>query len=239
MEVIPAIDLMNGKAVRLKQGVKETAKVYSNDPVSLAKRFADEGAQWIHVVDLDRAFGTGNNLETISKIAEVNGIKIGVGGGVRSIQNATELVEKGVSRVIVGTAALEPNAIEKLAAKLGKKLWIACDAKDGKIAIKGWEQTTKITVEQLIETVSKLEIGGIIVTDISTDGMQSGISEEFLAKIRKITKLKLTASGGVSSIQDVKHLAEMGFDACIIGRAIYENKVSLREAIQVGGKNAG
>ncbi len=238
MDVIPAIDLMNGKAVRLKQGAKETVKVYSDDPVSLAKRFADEGAQWIHVVDLDRAFGTGNNLETISKIAGVTGIKAEVGGGVRSIEDATELVEKGASRVIIGTVALEPKTLEQFATTLGKRIWIACDAKDGKIAIKGWEQTTKITVAQLIETVSKLEIGGIIVTDILTDGMQSGISEEFLAKIRKKTKLKLTASGGVSSIKDVKRLAQMGFDGCIIGKAIYENKVSLREAIQVGGKNA-
>ncbi len=239
MEAIPAIDLMNGKVVRLKQGVKETAKIYSDDPVTLAKRFRDEGAKWIHVVDLDRAFGTGDNLETISKIAKVPGIKIEVGGGVRNVEDAVELVEKKISRIVIGTAALDPKMLEQFTTKLGKKIWIACDAKDGQVAIKGWKQTTQITIEQLVETVSKLQIGGIIVTDISTDGMQNGISVEFLAKIRKITNVQLIASGGVSSIADVKRLADMGFDGCIIGKAIYEKRILLREAIQVGGKNAG
>lgn len=234
MEVIPAIDIMNGKVVRLKQGAKETAKIYSDNPVSLAKLFQVQGASWLHVVDLDRAFGIGGNLKTISKIAAVPGIKVEAGGGLRSFEDAVGLLERCVGRIVVGTLALEPKALEEFAAKPGKKVWIACDVKNGKIAVKGWKQITEITVEKLLERVSKLDIGGVIVTDISRDGMQKGISEDFLKTIRKITRLPLTASGGISSIEDVKRIAELGFNGCIIGKALYENKLSLREAIEVG-----
>jgi len=234
MEVIPAIDIMNGKAVRLKQGVKETAKVYPDDPVSLAKLFQEQGASWLHLVDLDRAFGIGNNLQIISKIATLPGIKVESGGGIRSFEDVVELLENGADRVVVGTLALKPKAFEEFAAKLGKKVWIACDVKNGQVAAKGWKQTTEITVEKLLERVSQLDIGGVIVTDISRDGMQKGISEEFLKKVRKMTGLPLIASGGISSIGDVKRIAEMGFNGCVIGKALYENNLSLREAIEVG-----
>lgn len=238
MEVIPAIDLMNGKVVRLKQGAKETAKIYSDNPVSLAKLFQVQGASWLHLVDLDRAFGIGDNLTTISRIAAVPGIKVEAGGGLRSFEDAVELLERCVGRIVVGTVALQPKALEEFAAKLGKKVWVACDVKNGQVAVKGWEQATEMTVEKLLERVSKFDIGGVIVTDISRDGMQAGVSEDFLIKIRKKTNLPLIASGGISSIGDVKRIAELGFNGGIIGKALYENKLSLRKAIEVG-KDAG
>ncbi|MDP3741872.1 MAG: HisA/HisF-related TIM barrel protein, partial [Candidatus Micrarchaeota archaeon] len=150
--------------------------------------------------------------------------------------DANELIEKKVSRIVIGTSALDSQILSQFAAKFGQKVWVACDVNNGKIAVKGWTQTSEVTLEQLLEIVSKLEIGGVIVTDISRDGMETGFSQEFVTKVRKMTKLPLIASGGVSSIQDVKTLAKMGFDACIIGKALYENKISLKEAIEVAEK---
>jgi phosphoribosylformimino-5-aminoimidazole carboxamide ribotide isomerase len=230
MQVIPAIDLLEGKAVRLTQGKRETVKVYSSDPLALALDFAKQGAQWLHLVDLDACFGLGSNASAIKQIVSASGASVQTGGGVKSARQAKELCEIGVKRVIVGTAAIDDATIAQMSTAIGESLWIACDVKDGKVAVSGWERKVELTVDELLDRAKALGAGGIIVTDISRDGTAKGISRAFFSAMRQKTSLPLIAAGGIGSLENLRELGGMGYDGAIVGLALYEGNFTYAEA---------
>ncbi len=239
MNVIPAIDLLGGKVARLSQGKRASVLFYSDEPLEVAGEFVAQGAKWLHVVDLDGAFGKANNLAAVGEIACNSGAKLQVGGGIRSVKQAQALFEKGVQRVIVGTAALQESALGEFASRFGKKVWVACDLRQGKLEVKGWTEKTSLSAKEFLARAEGTGVGGAVVTDISRDGGVKGISKKFFTKVRKQTRLELVAAGGVSSAADIRWLAKAGFEGAIVGKALYENKLSLREALEAGGENAG
>ncbi|MBI5176640.1 1-(5-phosphoribosyl)-5-[(5-phosphoribosylamino)methylideneamino]imidazole-4-carboxamide isomerase [Candidatus Micrarchaeota archaeon] len=235
MQVIPAIDLMGGKVVRLRQGNRQSATVYSREPYSVAENFVEQGAGWLHVVDLDAAFGTGNNLDAIREIASLKA-SVQVGGGMRNVGQTREMLCAGAKRIIIGSAATANGKLEKLASDLGERMWVAADVRDGKISINGWKNDSGIPADAFLNRALKAGAGGAVVTDISRDGMVKGISKSFFASVKsKFPNLKLIASGGVSSLDDIKALGQIGYDGAIVGKAIYEGKIDLKNAVGVGG----
>ncbi len=236
MIVIPAIDLKDGKCVRLIQGRKEAVTVYSDDPVSTAKHWVRCGAELLHVVDLDGAFtGEQKNFDVILAIRKSIDIPIQVGGGIRNIERIEKLVSLGIDRTIIGTsAANEPDMVKKACEKFLGKVLVGIDARDGKVAIKGWEE---VTAWGAIEFAKKMEAdgaAGIIYTDIARDGMLSGPNLDAMAKMVKELKIPVIASGGVSSIEDIKNLMKIkNLWGVITGKAIYSGMLDLKEVIQI------
>src|SRR3989339_1267332 len=232
MKIIPAIDLINGKCVRLKQGDYSEQKFYSNNPVEVAKKFEDEGADMIHIVDLDGAKnGSQENFKIIENIVKNVKIPVEVGGGIRDEETILKLLNIGVYRIILGTKALENiEFVKEMIGKFGlEKVIVGVDAKNGFVAIKGWQEISKIKAIDLIKNLEKVSVQTIIYTDIATDGMLKGPNFEEIFKIRSIFKGELVASGGVSCQEDFLKLKEIGSDAVIIGRAVYEGKIGLKE----------
>ncbi|MEK6954341.1 MAG: 1-(5-phosphoribosyl)-5-[(5-phosphoribosylamino)methylideneamino]imidazole-4-carboxamide isomerase [Candidatus Micrarchaeota archaeon] len=229
MEIIPAIDLLEGKVVRLSQGKRESAKVYSDKPIEIAKKFLNEEADRLHIVDLDAAFGTGNNLEVIKGIAKQAGGRIQVGGGIRTIKDGEKLSASGVDRIIIGTTALDLEKLWDFALEFGEKVWVACDVKDGIVYAKGWKEKTEVKVIDFLSELDGLGIGGVVLTDISGDGMLKGASMDFFREAKSAIDLPIIASGGISSVEDVVQLKKIGFNGAIVGKAIYENKISVKE----------
>jgi phosphoribosylformimino-5-aminoimidazole carboxamide ribotide isomerase len=233
MEIIPAIDLLEGKVVRLSQGKRESAKVYSDKPLEIAEKFINEGAERLHIVDLDAAFGTGNNLEMIKGIAKQTEGRIQVGGGIRTVKDGGKLSASGVSRLIIGTSALEEEKLWEFALEFGEKVWVAVDAKEGKVYSKGWKEQTAANALDFLQDLEGIGLGGVILTDISGDGMLKGASMDFFRGARMATSLPLIASGGISSAKDAMMLKKMGFEGAIVGKAIYEKIISVPELIRL------
>ncbi|MBI4853682.1 MAG: 1-(5-phosphoribosyl)-5-[(5-phosphoribosylamino)methylideneamino]imidazole-4-carboxamide isomerase [Acidobacteria bacterium] len=239
MLILPAIDLKNGCCVRLSQGEKEKVKVYDQDPLSVAASFLDSGAEMIHIVDLDGAFsGTiTKNLEIVRRIVLELKALVEFGGGVRDEKTLELLLEIGVSRVILGTIAIEnPKVLNLLAKKYAKHLAIGIDARDGMVATQGWEKTTEVEAISLAKQVKEIGIERVIYTDIAQDGMLQGPNLKMTQKLAQTSKLKITASGGIGKLDDIsdlKALEKDGVDSCIIGKAIYEKRFTLTEAINV------
>ncbi len=235
MQVIPAIDLLGGKVVRLTQGRRETAKAYSKDPLALARDFGKQGAGWLHLVDLDACFGLGSNEISIRKITVLSGARVQVGGGVRNASQAAGLCGLGVERVIAGTATLDDTTLAQMSRAIGERLWIACDVKDGKVAVSGWERQARLTVDELLKRAKTLDAGGVIVTDVSRDGTAKGISRKFFSLMRQKTRLPLIAAGGIGSLDDLRGLAQIGYDGAIVGRALYEGNFTYAQAREAAG----
>ncbi len=236
MLVIPAIDLKDGNCVRLLQGKKDAVTVYSNDPAKTAKRWASEGASLLHIVDLDGAFsGNQKNLEAIIKIREAVDITLEVGGGIRDVGNLLKLFSAGIDRVIIGTAAIEdPEFLAYSCDKYPGKVLIGIDARDGMVAIKGWEEVTKTTATELAKRLEMVGVAGIIYTDIKRDGMLSGPNIEATREMAENTGIPVIASGGISRLEDIKNLMEIGnLWGAITGKAIYSGTLDLGEAIRV------
>jgi len=236
MLVIPAIDLKEGKCVRLLQGKKDTVTTYSNDPAATAKHWESYGAKLLHIIDLDGAFtGDLKNLNAIIKIRKSVKISIQVGGGIRKIGNAINLFSAGIDRIIIGTAAIEdPEFLTDLCRKYPGKVLIGIDAKEGKVAIKGWEEITSLTAKELARRLEIVGAAGIIYTDISRDGMLYGPNIEAVKEIVESVKVPVIASGGVSCIDDIKNLMTIkNLWGVIIGKAIYSGALDLREAIKI------
>jgi len=240
MIVFPAIDLKDGKAVRLKQGDYDQVTQYSDDPLALARRFKQEGAEWIHIVDLDAAkAGSPVHLELIARIAkEVAPVKIQVGGGIRSLEVAKAYFDAGIERVVIGTKAVQDPAF---LASLGKahpgRIALGLDTKAGKIAVQGWTETTGTSIRDYLQTAPLSGVVCLIFTDIARDGMLTGPNVQALQEVARATELPIIASGGVSSLQDIQTLVDL--EDChllgvITGKALYEGNFSLQEAIQVG-----
>ena len=234
MYIYPAIDLYGGKAVRLFKGDYNQMTVYSDDPVSVAKDFAAAGASHIHLVDLEGAkIGRPANLSTIAKIVETTGLFAEVGGGIRGMQTVDSYLGIGVSRVILGTAAVkDPEFLKAALVKYGKKIAVGVDLKDGFVAIKGWTETSGLKAEEFFEKMQNLGVKTIICTDISRDGAMKGANRGLYRDLSAKFGIDLIASGGVSSIEDVTALAAMKLHGAIIGKAYYIGAVDLKEAVE-------
>jgi phosphoribosylformimino-5-aminoimidazole carboxamide ribotide isomerase len=235
MLVIPAIDLKDGQCVRLLQGKKDAVTAYSNDPVATAKMWESYGAKLLHIVDLDGAF-TGNqkNLDAIIKIRKSVKIALQVGGGIRKIGDIMKLFSAGIERIIIGTAAIEePEFLTDSCRKYPGRILTGIDAKDGMVAIRGWEEITSLTARELAKRLEIVGVVGIIYTDIARDGMLIGPNIEATEEIVKSVKIPVIASGGVSCIDDIKNLMKIkNLWGVITGKAIYSGALDLKEAIK-------
>jgi len=235
MLLIPAIDLKNGRCVRLLQGEAAAETVYSDDPASMARSFEDAGAKRLHLVDLDGAFkGKGANLVSIRSILKNISIPVQLGGGLRNAENIEKMFELGVSSVIVGTMAVKnPDVLEEVIKRFtGEKVILGIDARDRKVSIEGWQEGTEIDDVEFALRWKKFGIQRIVFTDIARDGMLSGPNLEALGDFARRTGLKIVASGGVSSMGDLELLKTLevdGVDQVISGKAIYEGKLDLKE----------
>ncbi len=239
MLVIPAIDLLNGRCVRLRQGRKEDITRYDGDPVEVARNFQNEGARWLHVVDLDGAFTEihSPNRKTLHSIVAAVNIPIQFGGGLRDVRVIEEILELGVSRAVIGTLAVEsPETVATLINLFGSdRLAIGIDAKHGRLMTHGWEQAESLEALAFAKAVAQAGVKRIVYTDVARDGMFEGPNVEATCEIARKSGLRVTASGGVSSLDDIKRLKDAeryGVDSVIVGRAIYEKRFSLSEAFR-------
>ena len=235
MIILPAIDLLDRKAVRLIKGDYNRVTVYSDSPLEVAEKFKSLGAKYIHMVDLDGAkYGTTPNMDIVAEVAEKTGLFIEIGGGIRSMETVKKYIDAGISRVILGTAAICDEDFLKEAVKAyGEKIAVGADVKDGKIAVKGWLEQSDVTLDEFFLKMQDLGVKNIICTDISRDGAMRGTNLELYRELSAKYSLDITASGGVSSIEDVKRLREMNLYGAIIGKAYYTGAVDLKEAIEV------
>ncbi|MCI8981482.1 MAG: 1-(5-phosphoribosyl)-5-[(5-phosphoribosylamino)methylideneamino]imidazole-4-carboxamide isomerase [Hungatella sp.] len=234
MQLYPAIDMKDGRCVRLTQGLFDNLKVYSEDPVDIAKMWVSQGATFLHLVDLDGALaGQSVNRSVIRGIVESVSVPVQVGGGIRSHEAVKSMLELGVRRVIIGTrAAKEPEFIRELTARFDPEQIVAgIDAKDGLVAVEGWEKVSSITALELCLRMKEYGVRHVVYTDISRDGMLSGPNVEATEKLTKDTGLDIIASGGVSCMDDLRKLRDRGIRGAIIGKALYEKKLDLKEAV--------
>jgi phosphoribosylformimino-5-aminoimidazole carboxamide ribotide isomerase len=236
MIIIPAIDLKDGKCVRLQQGRKEEVTVYSNDPAATAKHWISLGAELLHVVDLDGAFtGEQRNFDKIKGIRKAIDVPIEVGGGIRDVERIEKLVSLGIDRVIIGTsAAKNPDMVKKASEKFPGRVLAGIDAKNGKVAVKGWVEVTEIDAIGFARQMQDAGTAGIIYTDISRDGMLSGPNIEAMAKMAGAINIPVIASGGVSKIEDIINLSQIkNLWGVITGKALYEGTLDLKKAIEL------
>jgi phosphoribosylformimino-5-aminoimidazole carboxamide ribotide isomerase len=235
MLVIPAIDLKNGQCVRLIQGKMDSVTTYSSDPAETARQWESCGAKLLHIVDLDGAFsGTLKNLDVIIKIRKSVKIALQVGGGIRKIGNIINLFSAGIEKIIIGTAAIEdPEFITDSCRKYPGRILAGIDAKEGMVAIRGWEEVTSLTAREMARRLELIGIAGIIYTDITRDGMLSGPNIEGTKEMVESVRIPVIASGGVSCIDDIKNLLKIrNLWGVITGKAIYSDALDLREAIK-------
>ena len=234
MVLFPAIDILSGKAVRLYKGDYNAVTVYSERPWEFAEDFVDKGCSAIHIVDLDGAkSGETVNIDTVKRIAAVKGLYSEIGGGIRNMETVSRYLEAGVDRVILGTAALQdPWFLKNALREYGDRIAVGVDLKDGKVAVKGWLETSYKDGIEFLKELEDLGVEGVIVTDISRDGAMKGTNLDLYGRIKDEVSLKVTASGGVSSIEDIVALKSMGLYGAIIGKAYYTGAIKLKEALE-------
>ncbi|HVH62487.1 MAG TPA: 1-(5-phosphoribosyl)-5-[(5-phosphoribosylamino)methylideneamino]imidazole-4-carboxamide isomerase [Candidatus Dormibacteraeota bacterium] len=231
LAVIPAIDILGGKCVRLTKGDYATATVYADDPVTVSEEFAKSGARRLHVVDLDAARGTGDNSTGIQQILQGSGMEVQVAGGVRSEEAVERVLARGAHWAVMGTAAVrDPSMFERCARLHPGRVLAALDMRNGQAAVSGWTQTSTAAVAELLGRWERLPLGGVILTCIDRDGTMSGPDIATLTRIRRMTGLQLHYSGGISSVADLNGVEAAGADAAILGKALYEGKIKLEEA---------
>ncbi len=241
MLIIPAIDLRAGKCVRLVEGKLENETIYSDDPVAVARVWQESGARYLHVVDLDGAFaGSPRNLDTIQGIIKAVNMPVEVGGGIRDLPTVEKLLGLGVSRVILGTAAIQnPDLVSEACARFGSEaIVVGIDARNGKVAIEGWGLTAEKDAMELADEIHQLGVSRVVFTDISRDGTLKGPNLEAIKKLTLSCKVKVIASGGVSTIGDIaalNELAPLGVEGVIIGKALYAGTVNIKEALALAG----
>lgn len=238
MNIYPAIDLRGGNCVRLVKGDFSKETIYSTDPGAMAREWAGAGASSIHVVDLDGALaGESQNLAAIRAIMEQGGIPIEVGGGIRSMSHIERLLTAGVQQVILGSAAVkDPDLVREACRAYPGRIVAGIDAKNGDVAVEGWETSGHIQAEELAKKMADAGVQRIIFTDIARDGMLSGVNVEATVAVAKASGLKVTASGGVASLEDLKMLKKRetdGIEGCIIGKALYTGAIDLRQAVAI------
>ncbi len=235
MFIFPAIDLYEGKAVRLLRGEYDKMTIYSENPIEIAYEFESLGASHIHMVDLQGARDGGTpNIEIVRQVAEKTGLFVEIGGGIRSMEVIDAYIDAGIDRVILGTAAVQDKDFVKAAVvKYGEKIAVGADIKDGYVAIKGWTEKSQYTCFEFCEEMQSLGVKTLICTDVSKDGAMQGTNRELYKELSEKFNMQIVASGGVSTIDDVKALAKMNLYGAIIGKAYYTNAISLKEAIEV------
>lgn len=240
MRIFPAIDLKEGKAVRLLQGRMENATVYGENPVEVALRFAEDGAEYLHIVDLDGAFaGKPVNDQVIQAIVGAVSMKVQTGGGIRTLERVEELLNFGVERVILGTIAVKnPELVKEAVRRFGEHIVVGIDAKDGRVAVQGWAQETELSAEALGRAMREIGVKHVVYTDIARDGMLQGVNVKSTVQLAQATGLQVIASGGVASLEDIRDLAEeaargVPIEGAIIGKALYTGAISLKEALSL------
>ena len=235
MKLFPAVDLYEGQAVRLLKGDYAQKTVYSSDPLAVARGFREAGAEYIHMVDLEGARDGGTpNFDLVAQVARTTGLKVEIGGGVRTEEVVRRYLDAGVLRVILGTAAVEDqDFLAALVARYSQRIAVGVDVKDGLVAIKGWTQVSELTLEGFCRTLEQMGVKTVICTDISKDGAMQGTNRELYRRLSREFSMDLVASGGVSTLEDVIALRDMGLYGAILGRAIYNGGVDLKKAIEV------
>ena len=237
MIVFPAIDILDGTVVRLRQGDLDAVTLYNDSPVDQARTWESQGAEWIHVVDLDGAVsGEPRNLAHISDVARAVDIPIQVGGGIRGMETLRALFDAGVARAVLGTTIVtEPEFVAQAAGEFGERIVAGVDARDGKVAIEGWKKGTERSVFEVVRELEELGVRRLVYTDIALDGTRQGINDGAYRVLTEETDFQVIASGGVSSLEDVRDLAAVGggLEGVIIGSALYEQEFALPEAIEV------
>ena len=234
MILLPAIDLYDRKAVRLFKGDYQNMTVYSENPIVIARDFENCGAKYIHMVDLEGARdGTTPNIAIVEQVAKETSLFVEIGGGIRSMETVDRYFAAGVSRVILGTAAVkDPDFLKKAVSRYGDKIAVGADVKDGKIAIKGWLETADVTLDAFLGQMEAIGIRNVICTDISKDGAMKGTNLALYKELSGKYALDITASGGVSSLEDVRQLRQMDLYGAIIGKAYYTGAIDLKEALE-------
>lgn len=235
MRLYPAIDMIDGKCVRLVQGNYNKKTTFADDPLEVALRWQEQGGEFIHLVDLDGArSGDMPNFDTIVRIAQTLEIPIEVGGGIRSMEAIERYLEHGVSRVILGTSALKkPNLVKDAVKAYGKRIVVGIDAKDGLVAVSGWEEVSRVSALSFARQMEQQGVSTIIYTDIATDGMLKGPNLNAMKEMTEYVSMDVVASGGVTSLEDLKQLKEIGVEGAIIGKALYTGHIKLGEALEV------
>jgi phosphoribosylformimino-5-aminoimidazole carboxamide ribotide isomerase len=233
MTILPAIDLKDGKAVRLSKGLMETAKIYSDEPWQVAKRFEELGSEWVHLVDLNGAFaGEPKNLEQIRKIREHTSLKLELGGGIRDEETIRMYLDLGIDRLILGSVAVkDPDFVKAMAARY--PIVVGIDAIDGMVAVEGWAETSDMPATELARAFADCGVEAIICTDVGRDGMMTGINIDFTLAIKEASGLETIASGGLRDIDDIRRLIDAGIDGTIVGKAFYEGTLDLAEAFRL------
>ncbi len=235
MILFPAIDLFEKKAVRLYKGDYANMTVYSENPIEIARDFEACGCTHIHMVDLEGAKdGTTPNLSVVEQVARETSLFVEIGGGIRNMETVERYLNAGVSRVILGTAAVnDPAFLQAAVQQYGDKIAVGADVKDGRIAIKGWLETAEITLEAFLQNMQQLGVRNVICTDISKDGAMKGTNLALYKTLSEKFSLDITASGGVSTLEDIRQLRKMDLYGAIIGKAYYTGAIDLKEALEV------
>lgn len=239
MIVLPAIDIKNGKCVRLRQGLKDDETIYFKDPVNVAKNFEDIGAEYIHIVDLDGAFdGKPKNLDLIKEISKNINIPFEIGGGIRTKEIADEYIKAGASRIIIGTKAIEdPNFVKELVDQYGDKIAVSLDTNNNKVATKGWTEDSDIDVFDKVKDLEEIGVKTIIYTDISRDGMLTGPNFKTLKELQDLTDMNIIASGGIANTEHLDECENLDLYGAITGKAIYEKEIDLEEYLKSRSKS--
>ncbi|MHA1821134.1 MAG: 1-(5-phosphoribosyl)-5-[(5-phosphoribosylamino)methylideneamino]imidazole-4-carboxamide isomerase [Promethearchaeota archaeon] len=235
MEIIPAIDIQDGKCVRLTKGLLEKKTVYYEDPLDALHYWEEQGATRLHIVDLDGAFGIGTNYKLIKRIVNSTSIGIQVGGGIRTIEKAKKLIELGVERVIIGTAAVKnPNIVSRLEKEIGRdKIIVALDQKKGKLVIKGWTEAVEYDLFEFAKLIESKGAGGILISSVEGDGAFTGPDLETTKKMVASVNIPIIAAGGVRNTEDIRNLYEINVNAVIIGKAFYEGRLGFKECMNL------
>ncbi|MDY7019555.1 MAG: 1-(5-phosphoribosyl)-5-[(5-phosphoribosylamino)methylideneamino]imidazole-4-carboxamide isomerase [Chloroflexota bacterium] len=233
MDIIPAIDLKDGRCVRLYQGDYNQETVFAENPAEVALRWYSQGASWLHVVDLDgAAAGESINLIAVEQIIKESDLLVELGGGIREEQTAEKLLQKGVKRIILGTVAIEnPELVKKLCQRFGEAIVVGLDARDGKIAVHGWRKDTAVDVLQLSQEMEKAGVQRLIYTDIKRDGTLTEPNFDVVGRLAAEVGVPIIASGGISKLEHLQRLEKLGVEGAIIGKALYTGDIDLHEAI--------
>lgn len=235
MQIYPAVDIKNGKCVRLKQGNFDDVTVYEQDPVKAAKKWIEQGASYLHIVDLDGAKqGDSQNEQIIANIVKLSNVSVQTGGGVRSLEDIERKLSKGVARVILGTVAIkQPEIVEQAVQKFGAdKIVVGIDAKNGNVAVAGWEEVSDVSALELCFKMKQYGVKTIIYTDIAKDGMMSGVNIDSTKELVQKTGMDIIASGGISNMQDLQNVQDIKAQGVIVGKALYQGTVKLDEIIK-------
>lgn len=235
MILMPAIDLKNGKCVRLKYGLAENQTIYSDDPLAMAQHWVSLGSTRLHVIDLDGAFtGEPQNLEIVVSIKKETNVFVQMGGGIRSIQTMDKILKHGIDRIILGTVVFQDSRLaEDAFKKFRNKIIVAMDVKDGFIAIKGWKDSSGLSIDEGLKRIEQWGCQEVIYTDIGRDGTLEGVNLRGIQEVMNKTNMTIYASGGVSSIEDIKNLKKINSPGCVVGKALYDNRMNLKDAFQV------